>query len=96
MKRIDYSQIRSIDEVKRIRAEIDARSWQIKKSAKTSLDDLKNSLSFANLVTSMFSNVSVLLTEVDYFKKIFLKIKNFFGDEESDSDVGKHRDKITG
>ncbi len=86
MKRIDYSNIRSVEELKRRRLELDVRSLQVRKNVKTGLDDLKDSLSFANLVASMFSNVSVLLTEVDYFKKLFLKIKGLFGNEEAEDE----------
>lgn len=81
MKHYNYTNLKSIEELKCKRKELYKHSLQIEKKLKTSYNDLKNSLSFANLVASIFSNVSVLLAEAEYLKKLFFKIKNLFTDE---------------
>ncbi len=92
MKRIDYSQIKTREELRRARMEIDICSMQMKKSAKTSWDGLKNSLSFTNLVTSMLSNVSVLLTEAEYFKKGYAWVRNWFDEKDAVPDAKNETD----
>jgi len=91
MKQIDYSMIRTLDELRRVRMELDIRSVQIKKSVKTSWDGLKNSLSFTNLVTSMLSNVSVLFAEAEYFRKGYAWVRNWLDEKAclSDAEVGE-------
>lgn len=76
MKRNDYSRITTIDELRRARFEVDVLASQSKKSVNNSWEGLKKSLSFANLVTSIFTDATLLFTEAEYLRRGYMWLRD--------------------
>lgn len=89
MKKSDYSEISTLDELRRARMKVEIRSSQAKKSIDNSWDGLKKSLSFANLATSMLANVTVLFTEAEYFRRGYTWVRDFLEKESQAKSMKK-------
>ncbi len=70
-----------MDELHRARFEVQLRIGNTKKSVNNSLQGLKKSLSFANLVTSMFADATLFFTEAEYIRRGYLWLRDFLDRE---------------
>ena len=86
MKQNDYSAISSIDELRKCRAEANARLCRIKKSVKSDCLILKKSLTFTNLVATMLSDLSSLVEEAQRLRHRLLWLRKIFSGSSRESE----------
>ncbi len=82
VKQNDYSEITSLAQLRKYRANVDRKLRQTKKSVKTDYIMLKKSLTFTNLVAIIIEDITLFAEELDSLRRTIVWLRNIFSDKE--------------
>ena len=82
VKQNDYSEITSLAQLRKYRANVDRKLRQTKKSVKTDYIMLKKSLTFSNLVAIIIEDIALFAEELDSLRRTIVWLRNIFSDKE--------------
>ncbi|MBR2301037.1 MAG: hypothetical protein IKA41_03700 [Bacteroidaceae bacterium] len=82
VKQNDYSEITSLAQLRKYRANVDRKLRQTKKSVKTDYIMLKKSLTFTNLVAIIIEDIALFAEELDSLRRTIVWLRNIFSDKE--------------
>lgn len=82
VKQNDYSEINSLAQLRKYRANVDRKLRQTKKSVKTDYIMLKKSLTFTNLVAIIIEDITLFAEELDSLRRTIVWLRNIFSDKE--------------
>lgn len=100
MKSSDYSNLKTLKELRRMRFENDVRLDHSQNILHRDFYFLRESLKLNNIVSNTFDNTLSMMSQVDIFRRGYFWIRSFFHDVvsdnlENDSDTLKKDSKIS-
>lgn len=84
MKSSDYSNLKTLKELQRMRFENDVRLAQSQSTLYRDFKIVRESLKFSSIISNTFDNTLSMMSQVDIFRRGYIWIRSFLHDVVSD------------